>query len=380
MDGARRRRLSRAAVWFGLAALVSTGCGSSEGDTDVQRAESRVAEQREALASAQSELDAKTAAFCASTASYLTALDRYGDVLNHTAPTVGDVKDAGSDLAKPREDTLSSAEDVTTASQEVAAAEQDLAEAEAALVAARAQAQGQPAPTTTATASTTEPAPLAPAATVNRVKQADADFTAAQEGISDQTPLGQASQQFNAAAVALEMAWLRLFADAGCLTDDQHKQAQAAVHDYTVALQQSLADAGYYKGDVDGVYGPETVEAVKTLQEANGLPTTGTVDKATDAALQATLQAKGGVAAKQAVASTAALQQTLKLAGFWTGPVDGTWTAALTEALESFQTALGVEPTGTVDAATITALQSAIATAKQPAPSTTPPVAPTTTT
>ena len=384
MGGARRGLLTRAAVLFGLAVLVSTGCGSGEGETDVQRAESRVADQREALAAAQSELEAKTAAFCASTASYLTALDRYGDVLNHTAPTVGDVKDAGSDLAKPREDTLSSAEDVTAASEEVAAAEQDLAEAEAALAAAKAEAAGQPAPsvsvTVSASVSATEPAPLAPAATVNRVKQADADFTAAQEGISDQTPLGQASQQFNSAAVALEMAWLRLFADAGCLTDDQHKQAQAAVHDYTVALQQSLADAGYYKGDIDGVYGPETVEAVKALQEANGLPTTGTVDKATDAALQSTLQAKGGVAAKQAIASTAALQQTLKLAGFWTGPVDGNWTPALTEALESFQTALGVEPTGTVDAATITALQRAIATAKQPAPSTTPPVAPTTTT
>ncbi len=31
----------------------------------------------------------------------------------------------------------------------------------------------------------------------------------------------QASQQFNAAAVALEMSWLPLFADAGCLTDEQ---------------------------------------------------------------------------------------------------------------------------------------------------------------
>jgi hypothetical protein len=50
---------------------------------------------------------------------------------------------------------------------------------------------------------------------------AEADFTAAQGGITDQTPPKQASQQFNAAAVALEMAWLGLFADAGCLTDEQ---------------------------------------------------------------------------------------------------------------------------------------------------------------
>jgi hypothetical protein len=45
------------------------------------------------------------------------------------------------------------------------------------------------------------------------VKQAEANFAAAQEGISDQTPLAEASQQFNAAAVALEMSSLRLFAE-----------------------------------------------------------------------------------------------------------------------------------------------------------------------
>ena len=52
------------------------------------------------------------------------------------------------------------------------------------------------------------------------------------------------------------------------------------------------------------------------------------------------------------MASTAAVQQTLKLAGYWDGPVDGEWTPALTEALKEFQTALGVKPSGEVDAAT----------------------------
>ena len=172
-----------------------------------------------------------------------------------------------------------------------------------------------------------------PAATTNRVKQADTDFQTAMAGITPETPLVQAAQRFNAAAVSLEMSWLALFADAGCLTDPQEQQAQAAVHDYTAALQGSLGEAGYYKGEVDGVYGPATVEAVEALQKAHGLPVTGTVDKATAAALQADLQAKGGAAAQTAVASTAAVQQTLKLAGFWDGPVDGNWTPALTDAL-----------------------------------------------
>jgi peptidoglycan hydrolase-like protein with peptidoglycan-binding domain len=161
------------------------------------------------------------------------------------------------------------------------------------------------------------------------------------------------------------MAWLRLFSDAGCLTDEQQVQAEAAVSDYTTKLQKSLRDAGYYKGDVDGVYGPETVDAVQSLQKAHGLPSTGTVDKATAAALHSDLTAKGGAIAKEEVSSTAAVQQTLKLAGFWDGPVDGEWTPELTDALKEFQTQLGVKPSGTVDAATIAALEKAIAQANQ---------------
>jgi peptidoglycan hydrolase-like protein with peptidoglycan-binding domain len=162
------------------------------------------------------------------------------------------------------------------------------------------------------------------------------------------------------------MSWLRLFSDAGCLTGEQQKQADAAVRDYTAALQKSLAAAGYYQGEADGVYGPSTVEAVEQLQRAHGLPVTGTVDKATDAALRADLTAKGGVAAQQALVSTAAVQQTLKITGFWNGPVDGQWTPALTEALKDFQTELGVKPTGTVDAATVAAFEEAVAKGQQP--------------
>ena len=88
------------------------------------------------------------------------------------------------------------------------------------------------------------------------------------------------------------------------------------------------------------MYGPATVDAIEALQQAHGLPTTGSVDKATAAALQGDLVAKGGAAAQAAVASTAAVQQTLKVAGFWDGPVDGQWTTALTDALKAFQTAL----------------------------------------
>ncbi|GID92375.1 hypothetical protein Adi01nite_17870 [Amorphoplanes digitatis] len=344
-------------VWIIVIAtmLAVAGCGGGDGGGQVRLAEKRLADKQQALTEAQAELAGRVDAFCRTSAGYVTALDRYGDLINETAPTVGDVKDAGADLTEPRGDVIAGAEQVAAARQELATAEKELAEATEALAAARAGASLSPAPSPPS-ASPSVAATL-PAATVNRVKQADADFTAAQAGVTDQTPLRQASERFNAAAVALEMSWLRLLADAGCLSGEQ----EDAARDYTEAVQKSLAEAGYYDDEVDGVYGPSTVAAVQALQKANDLPETGAFDKATAAELEAELRAKGGAAAGEAIASTAALQQTLKLAGYWTGPVDGTWTPELTEALKSFQEALHVEPTGEVDAATIAAFEHAMA-------------------
>jgi len=336
-------------------ALALSGCGG-DGDARATVAQNRVENKQQALDEARTDLTTKATGFCRSAATYIGALDRYGDVLTGTAPTVGDVTEAGADLAEPRSDVISSAEAVQEAKQAVTAAEQELAAAQAALASASASPSPSPSPSAT---------PLVAASTVDRVKQADADFTTAQKGVAAQSPLADAAERFNAAAVALEMAWLRLFEEAGCLTDEQHQQAKEAARDYTLALQKSLAEADYYQGEIDGVYGPTTVDAVSAVQKKHGLPVTGTVDKATDAALRADLAAKGGAAASQEVASTAAVQQTLKLAGHWSGPVDGTWTPALTEALKAFQTELGVKPTGAVDSATVAAVQQKVNAPKQ---------------
>lgn len=344
-----------------IMAVALAGCG--EGVSDVERAQAQVSAKEKALTEAQADLTAASAAFCESSETYILALDQYGDILNDTAPTVGDVTAAGADLADPSAAALDSAAAAAEAQQTLITAEQELVDAQAALQQAEAGSTDAP---TEAAVEPASAAPLAPAASVDRVLQAESEFADAQSAITAETPLAEASELFNSAAVALEAAWLRLFADAGCLPDDQKQQAQAAVAAYTTALQQDLATAGYYTDAVDGIYGPATVAAVEELQKANGLPVTGTVDKATAEALQAELVALGGAAAQESVATTAALQQTLKLAGFWDGPVDGTWTPELTEALQAFQIELGVEPTGTVDAATITAFQKAIAELQQP--------------
>lgn len=47
----------------------------------------------------------------------------------------------------------------------------------------------------------------------------------------------------------------------------------------TISLaQERLADAGYYEGSIDGVYGPQMASGLRRFQEAEGLPTTGMPD------------------------------------------------------------------------------------------------------
>jgi murein L,D-transpeptidase YcbB/YkuD len=361
------RRLLTIVVWTAVAAAVLAGCAAATSDVD--RAQTQVTAKEKAVADAQAAFTKASGDFCEASKTYIDALDRYGDVLHQTAPTVGDVRTAGADLVKPRDSAFDGAQAAVDAQRALAVAQEDLNQARAAL--AKAQAGPSSAPTYTATPKPTA-TPLAPSASVDRVKQAETDFTNAQASVTEKTALTDASEQFNSAVVALEMSWLKLFADAGCLSDDQAAQAEAAVVAYTTALQQDLTTAKYYTGDVDGVYGPLTVQAVEALQKAHGLPVTGTVDKATADALQSDLEKLGGAAAQEEVASTAAVQQTLKLLGYWDGPVDGTWTPELTDAVKKFQKTLGVEQTGTVDAATVAAFEKAIADAQQPAPTPTP--------
>ena len=363
--GETRERMQRQAAAVALCiGLIVVGCGD---DADpVQAGQERVDAARAAVAEAQRMFDEAGMLFCEDSQAYITAVDRYGKVFDDATATVGDVETAGNDLAEPGKTVKSSAEEVGAAADGLRQANQELADAEAALAAAQSPTPG-PAP------SAITPTPLVPEATVKRVEQAESEFADAVAGITDQTPLTEATGRLNSAAFALEVAWLRLLADAGCLTDEQQQDALAAVTDYTAGLQAALHATGYYSSDIDGVYGPLTVEAVEQLQTDHGLPVTGFVDQATAAALEAAEDEISAAAATEMVVQTAAVQSTLKLAGYWTGPVDGQWTEELTDALIVFQTDLGVPATGAVDAATLSALQDAIAAAREtPTPTATP--------
>ena len=365
----RRRAQVRPAVVTGLVAgcLVSALVACSSSTSPVAAAQSDVKAKERALTEAEAAATGAAAAFCDATGVYVTALDRYGDVLHASAVTVGDVKDAGADLLTPSQEARDAGDAVVETREALLAAQGELVDAQDSLASAQAVAASQAPPSPGARP--TSPPPVVAPTSVERVEQAEDDFTSALAGITDQTPLVQAAERFNAAAVALETAWLRLVAQSGCLNDDQQDQAVAAASSYTSTLQQSLTDTGYYAGQVDGVYGPATVAAVEALQKAHDLPQTGTVDKATAAALDADLTGLDGADAQEALVTTAALQQTLTLTGYWDGPVDGQWTDELAAALAEAQEALGVPVTGTVDAATIGAFQEALVELREPAPS-----------
>ena len=50
-------------------------------------------------------------------------------------------------------------------------------------------------------------------------------------------------------------------------------------------IQRRLKQWGYYEGEVDGIYGSETADAVRFFQQTNGLSSDGIVGSATLEAL-----------------------------------------------------------------------------------------------
>lgn len=352
---------------------ANTSAASTQPEDPVAAAQSRVESAQAGVTQAQDSLTASGDQFCSDAKSYVEALDRYGKVLTDNAATVGDVQTRGEDLVAPQETVATAIGEVDAAKTALAGAEQELVDAQAALADAIATASSVA--TSTTTPGTTTTTTIVPRATIERVQQAEDDLARAGQGITAATPLTEATAEYNSAAFALQISWMKLIADAGCLTDEQHAEAVAQVTAYTAAVQTALQQAGYFDSEIDGIYGPLTVDAVKRLQADSKLPETGFVDEATSRALDQKLADLGQQTALANATHTAAVQTVLTLTGFWTAPVDGVWSDELTAALQAFQTKLGVEPTGVVDAATLAAFEQALTALKDltTATTTTPP-------
>ena len=138
-------------------------------------------------------------------------------------------------------------------------------------------------------------------------------------------------------------------------------------------VQERLRDRGAYQGRVDGIWGPDSQQALERFQQASGLQVTGQLNQATAATLglepAALLAARGGAPATGAEAGAAAalsgplgpravrqVQQRLRALGFYRGGVDGMWGAGTQAALERFQQGRGLQANGQLNPATAQAL------------------------
>ena len=315
-------------------ALMAAACSDDDADDDdgaevasettasedpVAAAEARVEAAESGVTDSQEALVAAHEQFCVDAESYIEVLDRYGKLFTDDVATVGDVETAGADLVEPRETVATS---VRRASRRpriaVAEAGQELLDAQAAL--AEAIATASSVPTSVTTPDTTTTTTLVPAATIERVQQAEDELAQAGEGITAATPLAEATAEYNSAAFALQVAWLRLFYDADCFSDEQQAEAVEQVTAYTTTLQTELQQVGYYEGPIDGIYGPATVDAVKRLQADSDLTETGFVDRATAQALDALLADLELQTAAANLTHTASVQTVLTLTGYWSGP------------------------------------------------------------
>jgi uncharacterized surface protein with fasciclin (FAS1) repeats len=297
--------------------------------------------------------------FCDASADRVAALDRYGRLFDDTAVTVGDVRSSGEDLAAGREEVEAAADELRAA---IEAAEDGTAEDEAGEdEAGDDEAGGTVTSTTAPTVAVSEEA-------IARLEDAENVFGEVLAEVDEDTPLAEAAVEVSSAAYRLQVAWQIVLAQAGCI--ENLEEALGELLAYVEALQTDLTTAGFYDGPIDGIYGPRTVDAVAMLQETSGLPVTGVMDRATQAALAELL-------AGRAAAQVTALQGLLTGLGYWNGPIDGVWTDELGLALATLQGDLGLEPSGTMDIATLRAVQEALAAGTAdpavPPPPTTPP-------
>ena len=132
------------------------------------------------------------------------------------------------------------------------------------------------------------------------------------------------------------------------VAEDAAQQAAIASAVFTAGLQSALTVLGFYSGPIDGVYDEAVRQAVIALQVDLGLPPTGDYDEATDQALRQELAEREATVTE----STRQLQVALTELGFYTGPIDGVYSAEVVAAVKALQRQLGVPETGVLDAAT----------------------------
>ena len=134
--------------------------------------------------------------------------------------------------------------------------------------------------------------------------------------------------------------------------DDSQSGAPPSGHPGTHAvahLQEELAELGYYDGPHDGIFSPETEEALKRLQVEEGLEESGVLDTPTRAVL-------GALAGQSDALAIKAVQTALAELGFYDGLIDGDYGPATEAGIEEIQREAGIDVDGAFGPETAAAL------------------------
>lgn len=307
------------------AALVAAACSSDDDSGD-----SEDGSTTESTETTLPDVEGAFSAFCDSAIDLVDELEQYTGLFEESPATltVGQLDEGSSGLKEASaevEDNAASLEDSIeefNAIQEQNAKDQEEA---------------------TGTTSTTVVDVDVDEGTIDRVIEAEEEFDAAIAGIDADTPINEAEVEFQSAAYALQVSWAVLLSEAGC--SDQGEETLDQIRQFTAALQTDLQTLGFYDDKIDGIYGPDTVEAVKAFQASVGLPETGLPDPPTQNAINEML-------ATNEALNVSALQGLLKGLGVYDGPIDGQYNTQTQDAVKELQAQLGVPQTGTMDPAT----------------------------
>ena len=109
-------------------------------------------------------------------------------------------------------------------------------------------------------------------------------------------------------------------------------------------LQITLAALDYYTGSIDGVYGPETTQAVEAFQKDAGITVDGKYGPETHTALEKAYTELGN--AWEDHKAIAALQQEMSDLGYYDGAIDGLYGPETVAGIKAVQKDCGLAEDG----------------------------------
>lgn len=186
-------------------------------------------------------------------------------------------------------------------------------------------------------------------------------FASTQSAASDDASCTQNPSFVNTAfksALTAKVAFYTTLAVAAAVGSLTSLPVFAAERASTSDLQSLLADRGFYGGEIDGIEGEGTKQAIIKAQQFYGLNTDGVAGEVTLVALQ---EDKAESATTTAIAtniSVSDLQTLLAKRGFYKGDIDGIWGSSTRDAVIQAQKFYGLTPDGVVGSKTVTALES----------------------